>query len=128
MVENSSKIHKGGVSNMDQLYTVDEMISLFKVSRGTLYNYMNSGILPYVELPGGRRFIGSQVMKALKDMQTRQNVEKTRDFASVSKDTLSDASRKLKAVRSISSKALRKTTTSNDKIRVSKFVKRTRAV
>lgn len=112
---------------MDQLYTVNEMMALLKVSRATIYNYCDRGVLPYVPLEGGKRFIGSQVMKALKDLQTKDIQAKTRDLVSVQKDTLSDVSRKLSHLSTNANKELRKLKSSPDNIRDSKFVKRSRA-
>lgn len=106
---------------MDQLYTVDEMMVFLKVSRPTMYNYMTEGVIPYVQVGGTRRFIGSQVMKALKDLQTRQNVEKVRDFALVHKDTLSDVSRKLTKLSTNANKDLKKQQKASYKIRNSKI-------
>lgn len=112
---------------MDQLYTVDEVMNLLKVSRPTLYRFMEDGVVPYVQLGGQRRFIGNQLMSAIKKMQIVQNQSKMRDLVSVQKDTLSDASRKLTKLSTNANKELRKFKGSPDNIRDSKFVKRSRA-
>ncbi len=57
---------------MDQLYTIEEIQGLMKVSRPTLYRYMDEGIIPFVQIGGQRRFIGSQVMTAIKRLQVQQ--------------------------------------------------------
>lgn len=71
---------------MDQLYTIDEMMEFLKVSRATVYNLMDGGVIPYVQVQGKRRFIGSQVMTALKRLQVQQIQAK---MLSGRKDTLS---------------------------------------
>lgn len=60
---------------MDELYTVAEMTARLKVSRETLYAWMKAKIIPYVQIGGKRRFMASQVTKALKNLQMRQNQE-----------------------------------------------------
>lgn len=113
---------------MDQLFTVDEMMSFFKVSRGTIYNFMKDGVLPYVEIRGQRRFIGSQVMKALKDMQTKQAQSRVRgDSSVVLEDTLSDVHRRLSSLSLNCNKGLEKIQKCPDKKRVSNNVKRARS-
>lgn len=62
---------KGGAVNMDELFTIEEMMSRLKVSRDTLYNWMNAGLIPYVQIGGRRRFIGSRVMKAIRNLETK---------------------------------------------------------
>lgn len=69
---------EGGREKMEELYTVDEMMALLKVSRDTLYRYMSDGIVPFVQVEGKRRFFGSQVNKALKEMQKRQMIDSLR--------------------------------------------------
>lgn len=87
---------KGENNFMDQLYTVNEMMSLMKVSRGTIYRFCDNGILPYVQVGGARRFIGSQVMKAIKNLQKRQVLESLApNEQRVLKYTLSDVTGKL---------------------------------
>lgn len=81
-----SKIQeKGGVMEMDELYTIDEIMAKLKVSRQTVYRHMDSGVLPFVQLGGQRRFIGKQVMDALKRMQASQSVDNLRAGSNVSK-------------------------------------------
>lgn len=88
---------KEGGSEMDELYTVDEMTDRLKVSRETLYAWMKAGIIPYVQIGGKRRFMASQITKALKMLQNRQSQEaffKGRNYTlsdetGVRKDTLS---------------------------------------
>lgn len=112
---------------MDQLYTVNEMMALLKVSRATIYNYCDRGVLPYVPLEGGKRFIGSQVMKALKDLQSKEVQNKIRGESSlVSKDTSSDVRHKLTKLSRSASKDLAKLKTRSYKIRDSKSVKHPR--
>ena len=41
---------------LEPLYTVEEACKFLKVSRQTLYRYMDDGLLEYVEIPAGRRF------------------------------------------------------------------------
>lgn len=57
---------------MDELYTVEEMLKILKVSNATLYKFMNEGKIPYVRIGAHRRFIAKQVNKAILDMQTAQ--------------------------------------------------------
>jgi len=76
---------KGGYTAMDELFTIEEMMSKLKVSRETIYRYMSRGILPYVTIGSRRRFIGRQVMKAIRDIQAMQVQGYVR------KDTLSDS-------------------------------------
>jgi excisionase family DNA binding protein len=71
-------LEEGGVSDMEELYTVDEVADKLKVSKVTLYSYMKDGIVPFVKLGGQRRFIGSQVMSAIKKIQTVQSVQSLR--------------------------------------------------
>lgn len=118
----------GSLANMDQLFKINEMQSLLKVSRAQLYRLMNAKIIPFVYLGKERRFIGSQVMKAIKTMQTNQLQNSLRGVSeSVPKDTLSDASAKLDNLNTQSNKDLRKALKIPDKIRNSKTVKRNRA-
>jgi len=63
---------EGGLKVMDELYTVEEMMKILKVSRGTLYTFMDEGKIPYFKIGAHRRFMAKQVMKAIKDMQTAQ--------------------------------------------------------
>ena len=48
---------------MDEFYTVDEVAKMFKVTRTTVYEWMRSGSLAYVQV-GGRRRITSSAIKA----------------------------------------------------------------
>ena len=71
---------------VNALYTMDEMMAKLKVSRETLYNFMKRGIIPFVKLGGQRRFLGSQVSLAIKNLQKSQLIESLR---SVRKETVS---------------------------------------
>jgi excisionase family DNA binding protein len=66
---------EGGNLIMDELYTVEEMTKILKVSRETLYRFMNDGKIPYVRIGSHRRFIARQVNKAIRDMQLAQQRE-----------------------------------------------------
>lgn len=71
-MKKSKNLGKGGAVEMDELYTVEEVSEKLKISRASLYRYMSNGLIPYVQLGGQKRFIGSQVQRAIRDMQTRQ--------------------------------------------------------
>lgn len=96
-------LEEGGIKSMEELYTVDEIMAFLKISRDTLYRYMRDGIIPFVQIGGQRRFIGTQVSKAIKDLQKRQHVNGLRNVRmdapekvsmSVRNDTLSDVKHK----------------------------------
>lgn len=89
---------------------------------------MNSNDIPFVYLGKERRFIGSQVMKAIKKLQIKQAQNSIRgDISSVHNDTLSDVSNKLDKLNTNSNKDLKQLTKRSYKIRKSKSVKRNRA-
>lgn len=117
-----------GVNDMDQLYTVDELMGFLKVSRATLYDLMANNVIPYVQVQGKRRFIGGQVMGALKRMQVQQVQSKVRgEKGLVLNDTLSDVVKGLHHVNTCSTKALKKLKKQPYNLRASKTVKRSRA-
>jgi len=60
-------VQEGGKIGMDQLYTVDEMMHLLKVSRPKIYTLMKRNEIPFIMVGGQRRFVGKEVMKALRD-------------------------------------------------------------
>lgn len=68
-------LKEGGKEVMDELYTVEEMMGFLKVSRDTLYRFMNEKKIPYVRIGAHRRFIAKQVNKAIRDMQLAQQRE-----------------------------------------------------
>ena len=65
-------------NSMDELYTVEEMLGILKVSRGTLYTMMDEGLIPFVKIRGHRRFIARQVMTAIKEIQKVQQINSLR--------------------------------------------------
>lgn len=116
---------KGGAKDMEELYTVDEMMSRLKVSRETMYNWMKAGIIPYVQISGKRRFVASQVMRAIKMMQQRQAQGTIR---SVQNYTLSDVNDGSSNPNPSIEDDLRLSTKPEDNIPDCKNVKRRKAV
>ena len=54
------------MSKFDELLTLDEVASIFKVSKGTIRNWTNAGRLACVRTPGGqRRFRKTDIERAL---------------------------------------------------------------
>lgn len=114
----SGLLERGGEA-MDELFTIEEMRSKLKISRDCLYNYMEKGIIPFVKVGGQRRFIGSQVMKAIKTMQIQQVQGFVRN---VRKDTLSDVPTSSSLVKTKPRKALKRLTNRQYKHSQSKTV------
>lgn len=84
------KNEKGGENrHMDELYTIEEMTKWLKISKQTLYRWMDAGIVPFISIGGTRRFVGSQVMAALK---RRQKLQMEATGRGVRNDILSDVS------------------------------------
>ena len=52
---------------MDEFYTVDEVAKMFKVTRTTVYEWMRSGSLAYVQVGGRRRIRGSAIEAFIKE-------------------------------------------------------------
>ncbi len=80
---------EGGGTEMEELYTMEEITARLKVTRETLYNYMKKGIIPFVKIGGQRRFIGSQVAQAIKNLQKSQMVERLRSADNMTSRTSS---------------------------------------
>lgn len=71
----SNEIRKG--KSKERLYTINEVCDLINVSRATLYQYMNKGILPWREKNGlrGRRFT-KQDVEAMYSYVNSDNINK----------------------------------------------------
>lgn len=66
--ETMNKIQEeGGNMQMDELFTVNEMMAKLKVSKATFYRLMREGSVPFILVGEQRRFIGREVMKTLKE-------------------------------------------------------------
>lgn len=88
-------MQEGGVKNMDELYTVEEMMTRLKISRDTLYNWMNDGIIPYIQIRKRRRFEAKEVNKALKKLRVQKPFSEVRNYTlSASSGTSSTANTK----------------------------------
>lgn len=123
---------------MDNLYTVDEMMNFLRVSRAKLYRLMEGGVIPFVQIEGQRRFIGGQVMTAIKRMQVQQVQSKMlsgrKDTLSVGTGTeskgrnytLSDVIERLHAVNRSSFKALKQSKKRPYNLRASKNINKRR--
>ncbi len=52
---------------MDEFYTIDEVAKMFKVTRATVYEWMRSGDLAYVQVGGRRRITQSAINAFIKE-------------------------------------------------------------
>lgn len=50
-------------SGEDEFLTIDEVAKLLKVSRGSVYNYMDLGYLRRVSIGNSKRFLKSEVVE-----------------------------------------------------------------
>ncbi len=52
---------------MEEFYTVDEVAKLFKVTRTTVYEWMRTGALAFVQVGGRRRITQSAINAFIKE-------------------------------------------------------------
>jgi excisionase family DNA binding protein len=60
---------------MEEFYTVDEVAKMFKVTRTTVYEWMRSGALAYVQVGGRRRVTQSAINAFIKAGQPEDATE-----------------------------------------------------
>ncbi|WP_282918740.1 helix-turn-helix domain-containing protein [Porphyromonas macacae] len=65
-IEHVLKTHKP-LFDGERYLTSEELCSIFKISRRTLQDYRNNGILPFIQLPGKILFRESDIRKILED-------------------------------------------------------------
>ena len=56
-----------GETAVDEFYTIDEVAKMFKVTRATVYEWMRSGDLAYVQVGGRRRITQSAINAFIKE-------------------------------------------------------------
>lgn len=65
-IEHILKTHKP-LFDGERYLTSEELCSILKISRRTLQDYRNSGILPFIQLPGKVLFRESDIKKVLEE-------------------------------------------------------------
>ncbi|WP_308600435.1 helix-turn-helix domain-containing protein [uncultured Dysgonomonas sp.] len=65
-IEHVLKTHKP-LFDGERYLTSEELCSILKISRRTLQDYRNNGILPFIQLPGKVLFRESDIKKILED-------------------------------------------------------------
>ena len=45
------------MTKYDELYKISEVTKMLRISRSTLYRWMDQGLISYIELPNGQRRI-----------------------------------------------------------------------
>lgn len=68
----NKNLKKGGGLNVDELFTINEVIEKLKISRTKLGYLMKAGAIPYVKVGESPRFVGSEVMKALRNITKQE--------------------------------------------------------
>ncbi len=69
---------------MTNLLTVNEVAERLDVTRATVYNYCDKYDLPYIELPGGRRFKPEDIEDWLKNRYRNANIsDNNSDFTAL---------------------------------------------
>ena len=61
-----------GETAVDEFYTIDEVAKMFKVTRATVYEWMRSGDLAYVQVGGRRRITQSAINAFIKEGKTEE--------------------------------------------------------
>jgi len=65
-IEHVLKIHKP-LFDGERYLTSEELCSILKISRRTLQDYRNNGVLPFIQLPGKVLFRESDIRKVLEE-------------------------------------------------------------
>ncbi len=65
-IEHVLKTHKP-LFDGERYLTSEELCSILKISRRTLQDYRNNGILPFIQLPGKVLFRESDIRKVLEE-------------------------------------------------------------
>ena len=65
-IEHVLKTHKP-LFDGERYLTSEELCSILKISRRTLQDYRNNGILPFIQLPGKVLFRESDIKKVLEE-------------------------------------------------------------
>ena len=65
-IEHVLKTHKP-LFDGERYLTCEELCSILKISRRTLQDYRNNGVLPFIQLPGKVLFRESDIRKVLEE-------------------------------------------------------------
>jgi excisionase family DNA binding protein len=65
-IEHVLKTHKP-LFDGERYLTSEELCSILKISRRTLQDYRNNGVLPFIQLPGKVLFREADIRKVLKE-------------------------------------------------------------